>query len=141
MIKGENMNHYEGECLCGACRYTITGQQPAAMYLCHCTRCQKQTGSIHCANVFFNDAQLQWQRGSDNMTYFSLEGTRKHNTFCKTCGSQMPRQTAENKVFLPAGTLDEGVELTPTAHIYYDSRATWEDGIAGAPKFAELPGK
>lgn len=32
------MNQYTGECLCGACRYVITGQKPKAMYLCLCER-------------------------------------------------------------------------------------------------------
>jgi hypothetical protein len=26
------MNQYKGECLCGACRYVITGQKPSAMF-------------------------------------------------------------------------------------------------------------
>ena len=33
-----------GGCQCGAIRYEITGP-PAAVYACHCTECQKQSGS------------------------------------------------------------------------------------------------
>jgi hypothetical protein len=34
----------EGGCLCGRVRHTITGE-PAAVYLCHCVECQRQSGS------------------------------------------------------------------------------------------------
>lgn len=33
-----------GGCQCGAIRYEISGP-PAAVYACHCTECQKQSGS------------------------------------------------------------------------------------------------
>lgn len=133
------MNQYKGECLCGACRYVITGQKPKAMYLCHCSRCRKETGTIHGANVFFNDAQLTWEKGQDNIAYFKLENTRKQRAFCKTCGSPLPRQEGECQVVLPAGTLDDDNFLNPTAHIFYASRSSWEDKAMGLKRFDELP--
>ncbi|WP_019217650.1 GFA family protein [Legionella tunisiensis] len=133
------MNQYTGECLCGACRYVITGQKPEAMYLCHCSRCRKETGTIHGANVFFSDAQLTWDRGADNISHFQLEDTRKKRAFCKACGSPLPRQDREGHVVLPAGTLDDDAFLKPTAHIFYASRSSWEDKIVGLKRFDELP--
>jgi hypothetical protein len=133
------MNRYTGECLCGACRYVITGQKPQAMYLCHCSRCRKETGSIHGATVFFNEAQLSWDRGADNMSYFHLEGTRKNRLFCKTCGSPLPRQEGEGYLVLPAGTLDDDTTLEPTAHVFYANRSSWEDKILNLKRFDELP--
>lgn len=133
------MNQYKGACLCGACRYIITGQKPKAMYLCHCSRCRKETGTIHAANVFFNDAQLLWEKGENNITYFKLEGTRKERAFCRTCGSPLPRREGEHHVVLPAGTVDDDTFLEPTAHIFYASRASWEDKVMDLKRFDELP--
>lgn len=133
------MNQYKGECLCGSCRYVITGEKPAAMYLCHCSRCRKETGTIHGANVFFNNARLLWEKGQVNISHFKLEGTRKQRAFCKTCGSPLPREEGESHVVLPAGTVDADTTLEPTAHIYYASRLSWEDKLADLKKFAELP--
>ncbi len=45
------------------------------MFFCHCSRCSKETGTIHGANVFFNDAQLVWEKGENNIAYFKLKGT------------------------------------------------------------------
>ena len=135
------MNQYKGKCLCGACCYVITGQKPKAMYLCHCSRCRKETGTLHGANVFFDKAQLLWEKGHDNITYFRLGDTRKQRAFCTICGSPLPRQDGECDVILPAGTLDKDVFLqsTPTAHIFYASRSSWEDKIMDLKQFDELP--
>jgi hypothetical protein len=138
------MNRYKGECLCGACRYVITGQKPKAMYLCHCSRCRKETGTIHGANVFFKDAQLLWEKGDDKLTYFKLEGTRHQRAFCNDCGSPLPMpMSGENgNIVLPAGTLDDlddDTILKPTAHIFYASRSSWEDKLMDLKRFDELP--
>jgi hypothetical protein len=109
------------------------------MYLCHCSRCRKETGTIHGANVFFNNALLTWEKGQENITYFKLEGTRKQRAFCNTCGSPLPRQEENSSVVLPAGTLDDDSSLEPTAHIYYASRSPWEDKLADLKRFDELP--
>jgi hypothetical protein len=133
------MNRYEGQCLCGTCCYVITGQKPKAMYVCHCSRCRKETGSTHGANVFFHDAQLVWEKGKANITLFKLENTRKQRAFCNTCGSPLPRKEGECHVILPAGTLEHDTFLEPTAHIFYSSRASWEDKLINLERFNELP--
>lgn len=133
------MNQYKGECLCGACRYVITGQKPSAMFFCHCSRCRKETGTVHGANIFFNGAGLVWEKGANNIAYFKLEGTRKQRAFCKTCGSPVPRKEGESHVVLPAGTLDDDAFLEPTAHIFYASRSSWEDKIVDLKRFDVLP--
>ncbi len=133
------MSEFTGECLCGAVRYRIEAEAPKAMYLCHCTRCRKETGSIHCANVFFPDGRLTFERGGKQIGRFALEGTRKKRWFCQTCGSPVPRQDVSGMIVLPAGGLDDGSALTPTAHIFHESRAEWADRAGEAPKHEELP--
>jgi len=132
-------NKYQGECLCGAVRYELLAPEPRAMFLCHCSRCRKETGTVHGANVFFSKAQLRWERGEDNLTYFQLEGTRKARVFCATCGSPMPRSTAQGGAVLPAGSLDDDRSLEPTAHIHCASGSSWESKLEGLPRFDELP--
>lgn len=135
------MNQFKGACLCGACRYSIKAEKPNAMYLCHCSRCRKETGSIHAATVFFDHAQLTWEKGEENITYFHLENTRKQRAFCKTCGCPLPKYYKENHVMLPAGTLVDDTRLQPTAHIYCASRSSWEDKAKDLKRFDELPVK
>lgn len=133
------MKQFKGECLCGCCRYSITAEKPNAMYLCHCSRCRKETGTVHGANVFFEKAQIAWEKGQENITHFKLKGTQKQRAFCKICGSPLPRKEGATSVVLPAGSLDEDINLKPTAHIYYASRSSWEEKIVDLKRFDELP--
>jgi len=41
----------KGGCLCGAVRYVLKGE-PQATVLCHCTHCQRQSGSMFSVNLF-----------------------------------------------------------------------------------------
>lgn len=133
------MNEHTGECLCGACRYIIKTEKPHVMFLCHCSRCRKETGTIHGASAFFNDAQLLWEKGQDNVAHFKLENTKKERAFCKTCASSLPRYEGENTLVLPVGTLDDDAFLNPTAHIHHKSRASWVDKVHDLKRFDELP--
>ncbi len=112
---------YTGECLCGGTRYSVTGSPPKAMFLCHCSRCRKETGTVHGANIFFDDAQLTWERGEENGVVFDLPGTRHRRCFCKICGSPLPRVEGTTHVVVPAGTLDDERPVTPSAHIFVGS--------------------
>ncbi len=128
----------EGECLCGAVRFAASGPVHA-MYLCHCSRCRKETGSAHAANIFLRDATLTWTRGGDSVRRYALPGTRKARSFCTTCGSPVAR-AAGATVIVPAGALDTPLTFAPTAHIFCDSRAPWEDLLPATPRHAALPG-
>jgi hypothetical protein len=56
---------HEGGCLCGAVRYRVRGE-PARGSACHCTFCQKRSGSAFGIGVYFNDDAVE-----------SLTGDRK----------------------------------------------------------------
>jgi len=108
------------------------------MFLCHFTRCRKETGTLHGANAFFREATLAHERGEERLSRITLEGTREKRWFWKkTCGSPMPRQDADELIVLPAGSLDDGSALTPDAHIFHESRAEWADRAAEASRHAE----
>ncbi|MCI3132528.1 GFA family protein [Phenylobacterium aquaticum] len=53
-----------GSCLCGGIAFEISGPFEA-FFLCHCSRCRKDTGSAHAANLFSSTAKLTWLSGQD----------------------------------------------------------------------------
>ena len=60
--------------------------------------------------------------------------------FCKQCGSEVPRVSVErNFASVPAGSLDSDPGITPTGHIYVDSKAPWFEITDDLPQFAEMP--
>lgn len=133
------MKDYDGECLCGEIHYRLRADPPAGMFLCHCSRCRKETGTLHGANVFFPSGELDYVRGEKLLSKFTLPGTRKKRWFCSICGSPMPRRTEGGSVILPAGSLEDDTHLKPTAHIFCNSAASWEPAAAQAKRFPEGP--
>ena len=128
-----------GSCLCGAARYTATGQAQR-FYHCHCSRCRKASGTGHASNLFFQGS-LAWESGEELIENYKLPGAaRFSNTFCRTCGSRLPRFIEKlGMVFIPAGSLDDEPDIGPQARIFTDSRTTWSCDAATLPEFGEYP--
>ncbi|MFI0396208.1 GFA family protein [Paracoccus jiaweipingae] len=128
-----------GSCLCGAVRFRIQGLFDH-FFLCHCSRCRKDTGAAHAANLFSDTARILWLKGQDNVRMFRLPQTRHVKSFCVTCGSALPSLiTPSGPLMVPAGSLDSPVSIRPAAHICFASRADWTDSIDKAPRYAGLP--
>ena len=76
-----------GSCLCGSVKFEITPPLAAFRY-CHCTRCQKASGSAHAANAFVPAAQFKWTAGEALIKRFPLPGAQRFAVwFCPDCGT------------------------------------------------------
>lgn len=129
----------KGSCLCGEVTFDIDGEFES-FFLCHCSRCRKDTGSAHGANLFSSKATLTWLSGADRVTTYRLPSSRHTKSFCSTCGSAVPTEQAElNLIVVPAGSLDDAIAIRPTAHIFMGSKAGWDDGLEQVPAFKGLP--
>lgn len=126
-----------GSCLCGAVRFEVNGAFDA-FYLCHCSRCRKDTGSAHAANLFARQAELRWTAGGDAVRTFNLHGTRHAKAFCSTCGSALPF-VGEGFVVVPAGSLDGDAPRKAQAHLFAGCRASWDCELEQVPAFESLP--
>jgi hypothetical protein len=130
--------HY-GSCLCGAVRFEVEGSFER-FFLCHCSFCRKDTGSAHGANLFSTTARLTWLAGEDQVTTYHLPSTRHAKSFCKTCGSALPRlPTDASALVVPAGSLESPVTIRPDAHIFVASRADWDRELESVPMIDRLP--
>ena len=133
------MDVHSGSCLCGAVTFEVTGVFDD-FYLCHCSRCRKDTGSAHGANLFSSSAQLRWISGEETVTVFTLPGTRHSKAFCSICGSALPRSAnKEEPLVVPAGSLDDDLSMVPTAHIFVSSKANWDHDLHMIPMIETLP--
>ena len=48
------MSVHEGSCVCGAVRYVTRGEL-LCVTVCHCTWCQRRTGTVFAAEPVFNE--------------------------------------------------------------------------------------
>ncbi|MBD8890394.1 GFA family protein [Roseibium litorale] len=130
---------HKGGCLCGTVTFEITGDFNH-FFLCHCERCRKGTGSAHASNLFAENADLKWLSGEEVTRSYAVPGTRHGRHFCTSCGSPLPRKSADGSLLVvPAGSLETPVKLRPNAHIFTASRANWDESLENIPAFPELP--
>jgi hypothetical protein len=128
-----------GSCQCGAVRFEIAGSFDA-FFLCHCSRCRKDTGSAHGANLFSSTAKIAWLSGEDNVKAYRVPDTRHEKCFCRECGSALPRVQMNGALLVvPAGSLDSAINIRPNAHICCASRAPWDHHLEDVPKMDGLP--
>lgn len=132
------MQDRKGGCLCGAVRYVLKGE-PRAIVTCHCTHCQKQSGSLFSFNLVMRESDYDQQGETKVYVDQGDSGQPVHRHFCASCGSPIVVKTASmpGKVVLKAGTLDSLDGLQPQAEIYTDHAVQWLTPVAGATRFAQ----
>lgn len=135
-----NDGKISGSCLCGEISYQFTGPIKVFQY-CHCSRCQKFTGSAHASNIIIDSTQFRWLSGDNSLGRFELPDAKYFATsFCKICGSSLPCLTKSGKaVVIPAGTLDDDPQAKPVHNIYYSNKAPWHEEVGDLIKYEELP--
>ena len=133
------INTHQGSCLCGRVKYELSGDFQS-FFLCYCTRCQKDTGSAHAANLFAKEGSLTWLQGENDIRVYKHENSLHAKSFCQNCGSALPTfADSINSVVVPAGSLDSPLSITPTAKIFVDSCAVWSMNLSDVPGYKELP--
>lgn len=127
-----------GHCLCGAVRFTIDQPLPAAAY-CHCTRCQRRSGTAMQASARIVPGSLTFTAGEQLLKgWWAGDGLEK--VFCTECGSALlarDRETGEVRI-VRMGALDGDPGVRPMAHQYVAYAAPWEPvADDGLPRFDE----
>lgn len=131
-----------GSCLCGKVEYMYSGPVKVFQY-CHCSRCQKFTGSAHASNIIINPDSFCWTRGEELVGRYELPEAKYFATsFCKNCGSSLPWLSKTGKALIvPAGGLNDDPVVRPKHNIYFADRASWYVEPASLVKYDELPAK
>jgi len=136
------MTNYKGSCLCGKVEFEITGKITDIVY-CHCSRCRKAQGSAFATNGNVAAADFHFISGEKELTGFQSSPTQT-KFFCKHCGSPIisKNTAAPAKVRIRLGTIDSNIVESPGAHIFVDSKASWEEICGDLPRYSEYePGR
>jgi len=133
------MEKIQGSCLCNAISFELNNDF-VEFHLCHCTQCQKISGSAHVANLFSSPTSITWHQGEENIQRFDVPGRTISNAFCKQCGTAVPYLSSSGKALItPAGTLDSPPCIKPQDHIFWSERASWYEEIENITKCHGFP--
>lgn len=127
----------KGSCLCGACTFEINGD-PGPVGKCHCTKCQKVSGTGSNAVFWLKPDQFRWVDGETNISRFEM-GDGWRSVFCQTCGSPMPALINDTLWIVPAGLMDDQPDVGVRGHIWVESKPHWDVIGDDAPQFLQTP--
>ncbi len=117
----------EGGCQCGALRYELNAA-PITLYACHCSNCQKQTGSAFVLSTVIPEAAFSFTEGKPGKTEWKADsGAQRFGYYCKDCGNRIANgQTPSTGILsLRAGTFDDTSWVRPAGHIWVKSAQPW----------------
>jgi len=117
----------EGGCACGQVRYRLA-RAPLIVHCCHCTECQRQSGSAFAVNALIESACVEVTKGETVEANLPTESGRPHPAIrCGACGITLWSHYGGRRAmsFIRAGTLDEARGVTPDVHIFTRSKAPW----------------
>ena len=131
-----------GGCACGAVRYEVTAL-PLGLYACHCTDCQRKSGTAFALNMPVRPSDLRITKGEPTgwRAPGGPSGALTISWFCGTCGTRIygERDGRPDVMTLRSGSLDDTSWLRPAAHFFMRSAQPWDRPDDGAPRFETLP--
>ncbi|WDI30327.1 GFA family protein [Hyphococcus flavus] len=117
----------KGGCQCGKLRYELSAP-PITLYACHCTNCQKQTGSAFVLSAAVIESSFSFTEGEPAKVEWTADsGANRYGLFCGDCGGRICNgQTPSIGILsLRAGTADDKSWMKPAAHIWVKSAQSW----------------
>ena len=118
----------QGGCTCGQVRYRLTGE-PMIVHACHCTWCQRETGTVHALNAVYEaDRVVHTAAEPEIFDTPSASGRGQRIARCARCKvaiwSNYPNAGPLAR-FVRVGTLDEPSRLSPDIHIFTSTKLPW----------------
>jgi len=130
----------KGGCSCGAVRYRMT-TQPMIVHCCHCSWCQRETGSAFVINAVIESDRLMVDGTPDYVLTPSESGKGQEVARCPTCRVALwshYSSSGRRSAFVRVGTLDDPANCPPDVHIFTSSKQPWVILPQGAKAFAEF---
>jgi hypothetical protein len=127
-----------GGCGCGAVRFEVSSPLVSSVY-CHCTRCQRRTGTAASASARAESGSFRIVTGEDRLRAWKPEGGFE-KWFCGDCGSALFSRDPDDssRVSVRLGAFDADPGIRPSAHQFVAYAAPWEsisdDGLPRHPE-------
>lgn len=129
----------EGGCRCGATRYSVAVERLDAIYCCHCTDCQRWSGSAFSEQAVVREDAISATGPVIEFTVTTPSGAQSHQRACGVCHNRLWNSNSSRTgiVTVRAGTLDHNRSLAPRAHIWTRSKQPWIALPDDVPAFDE----
>jgi hypothetical protein len=116
-----------GGCLCGGVRFELTAAPRSAGY-CHCTRCQRRTGTASSAQARIDGSALRLLRGEELLRAWRHREGGHQKLFCGECGAHLFSRNPDDasQVSVRLGAFDRDPGIRPSWRSFVAYAAAWE---------------
>jgi hypothetical protein len=117
---------YTGGCQCGSVRYVLAAE-PIRVAACHCTECQRQSGSAFGMSMPVKKVNLTVTGPTKQFARTADSGGKVTGVFCAECGVRIYHvlNSAPDVLSLKPGTLDDTSWFRPSSFIWMKSAQSW----------------
>lgn len=131
---------YEFGCHCQTLIYRYSGQ-PYCCYTCHCTDCQRASGSAFTSNMIVAVNDIALVSGSASEFCYPHNNDHLHVTCCKDCGTDLFLyfRSRSSTATILTGTFFDQQWFSPVAHIWTRIAVAWLKLDDGLPCYQEQP--
>ena len=133
------MESLTGGCLCGGVRFEVTEPLVSASY-CHCTRCQRRTGTAASVQGRVAPGSLRVTVGEELIRAYDPGDGGFLKLFCSQCGSSLWSKSPEDPEVMSVrlGVVDSDPGIRPTYRQFVAYAVPWEplpdDGLTRYPE-------
>lgn len=125
----------DGGCTCRFIRYRLL-KSPMFVHCCHCTWCQRESGSAFALNALIETNQVELLSGeTEEVSTPSNSGRGQKILRCPKCRIAVWSHYAGAggvAAFVRVGSLDDPNICPPDIHIFTESRQSWVQLAVGA---------
>jgi hypothetical protein len=127
-----------GGCHCGHIKYEAE-VEPGTVRVCHCTDCQKLTGTAFRTNIASLPGTFRFLGGTPKIYIKTAEsGNKRAHAFCPECGTPIYAAAPEpnpSTCGLRVGGIDQRAQLGPPARqIWCRSALSWSMDISSVER-------
>jgi hypothetical protein len=125
-----------GGCSCGQVRYQLLNK-PIRVHCCHCTDCQRHTGSAFVLNAIIETSAIKMLRGKLQAVPVR-RAFGPHDVYrCPKCKVALWSDYGHRPQirFVRVGTLDDPSAIRPDIHIYTETKVPWLKLPKATPAF------
>lgn len=131
----------KGRCSCGAIEFTLK-DRPLVVHACHCTWCQRESGSAFAMNGMIETRLIEVTKGAtEGVELPTASGKGQRLSRCPDCGVALWASyhgTGPRFSYVKMGTLEDTHRVAPDVHIFTSTKHDWVVIPEGVPVFEEF---
>ncbi len=120
------MQSRSAQCSCGQLRAQVLGE-PVRISMCHCSACQRRTGSTYGAQARFQRAQVSTTGRSSQYVRTADSGNQVYFHFCPDCGATVhySLQQFPDVIAIPVGAFADPAFPAPRFSVHESCMHAW----------------